>query len=310
MALLHRRLRGRVDLTAGPRLPAPAEFELLVAGRPTAEQLAASPKLRAVIVPFAGIPAATRELLAEHPQLALHNLHHNAAATAEAALGLLLAASKRLVPADRDLRRGDWSARYREREGLLLAGRSVLIVGLGAIGARLARACQALDLRVLGVRRDPSRPCEHADEVHGVEALDELLPRAELLVLCCPATPETEGLLDARRLALLPREAVLVNVGRGSLIEEEALYEALRSGALGSAGLDVWWRYPKERAERSATPPSALPFGELDNVVLSPHRAGHGAGIEPARMDALAELLLCAAEGRELPNRVDVSAGY
>ena len=66
----------------------------------------------------------------------------------------------------------------------------------------------------------------------------------------------------------------------------------------------------QERAERSQTPPSACPFGELDNVVLSPHRGGHGAGIEPARVDALAALLLCAAEGRELPNRVDVGAGY
>lgn len=310
MARLHQRLRGRVDLTAGPRLPDPAEFELLVAGAPTPAHLAASPQLRAVIVPFAGIPRATRELLSEHPRLALHNLHHNAAATAETALGLLLAASKRLVPADRDLRRGDWSARYREREGLLLAGRTVVVVGLGAIGARVARACSALGLRVLGVRRDPSRPCEHAAEVHGVAALDEVLPRAELLVLCCPATPQSEGLLDARRLALLPRGAVLVNVGRGALIAEQPLYEALREGSLGAAGLDVWWRYPQERAERSQTPPSACPFGELDNVVLSPHRGGHGAGIEPARVDALAALLLCAAEGRELPNRVDVGAGY
>ncbi|MGE0709117.1 MAG: NAD(P)-dependent oxidoreductase [Planctomycetota bacterium] len=310
MARLRRRLGARVELDAGPRLAEPASFQVLVGGRFSAAELEASPALEAVIVPFAGVPEDTLRLLAGYPRLTLHNLHHNAAATAEGALALLLAAAKRLLPADRALRAGDWRARYRDREGLVLAGRTALVVGLGAVGVRVARALRALGLRVVGVRRDGARACAEAEEVVGAERLDELLPRAEVLVLCCPCTAETQGLLDARRLALLPAGAILVNVGRGGLVAEEPLYRALRAGRLGAAGLDVWWRYPEAEDDRELTLPSALPFHELENVVMSPHRAGHGEGVEPARMDALAELLERRLAGEPLPNRVDLARGY
>jgi phosphoglycerate dehydrogenase-like enzyme len=309
MARLHAWLGSGFDLSAGKTLPDPAEFRVLVAGRPTAEHLEASPHLQTLIVPYAGIPQRTRELLGDYGHLAVHNLHHNAAATAEGAVGLLLAAAKRIVPADRALREGDWRPRYRSEEGLLLDGREALVVGLGAIGLRVARVLRAFGLHVLGVSRSgEDREC--VDEVFSADRLDEVLPRAQLLVLCCPLTPETQGLLNARRLELLPSDAVLVNVGRGGLIEEAPLYEALSAGRLGAAGLDVWWTYPKSESVRTETQPSSLPFHELQNVVFSPHRAGHGAGVETARVKALAELLRLEARGEPLPNRVDLGVGY
>ena len=295
------------------RAEAPDNARVLVRGVPDAEQLDACPHLERVVIPYAGVPEKTRDLVAERDGLALHNLHHNAAPTAELALALLLAALKRVVPHDRDLRRGDWRRRYAAPETTTLEGRRALILGYGAIGRRVARGCRALGMSVTGVRRRAARSAGDASDgvrVEGVDALDALLPQADVLVLCLPLTAETRGLLDADRLARLPREACLVNVGRGALVDERALYDALRDGRLDSAGLDVWYRYPRAEEERADTPPSVHPFHELENVVLSPHRAGLTRQNEPQRARALAALLRAAAAGDAVPNRVDLELGY
>ncbi len=101
-----------------------------------------------------------------------------------------------------------------------------------------------------------------------------------------------------------------MNVGRGAIVDEGALYQALKNGQLAAAGIDVWYNYPKDEASQANTPPSQYPFGELDNVVLSPHRGGDDKDIDVARMRDLAELLNAAARGNEMANRVNVVAGY
>ncbi len=294
----------------GPKLHDPAAFEVLVAGRPTREQITASPRLRTLIVPFAGVPDATRDLLAEFPDVAVHNLHHNAAPTAETAVALLLAAAKSLIPADRALRAHDWSPRYEMGRSVELSGKTALVVGLGAIGRHVARALRGLGMRVIATRRTGPGDDPDVDELHPADALESLLPNASAVVVCVPATPHTTGLLGAEQLALLPKHAVLVNVSRGPVVDERALYETLASKSLFAAGLDVWYAYPKDEAARTSTAPSEFPFHELDNVVLSPHRAAHVKGTEEARMRHLAELLLAYAQGEALPNPVDLALGY
>ena len=273
------------------------------------EQLTACLDLRAVIVPWAGVPESTRKLLHNFPQLALHNLHHNAAATAEMALALLLSAAKFVVPIDQLLRAGDWSPRYAPPRSIGLHDQTALIIGYGQIGQRVGRVCRALDMTVLAVRR---QRLEHDDvaEVHLISDLPQLLPRSRALIITAPLTPETKGLIGKRELASLAHGALLVNVGRGAIVDEEALYLALKSGQLAAAGLDVWYHYPRNEAAPTNTPPSRFPFHELDNVIMSPHRGGDEIGIESARMQELAQLLNAAARGEEMPNRVNREAGY
>jgi len=299
-----------VKIITGPELPEPAGYRVLVSGRPSEEVLDASPALELLVIPFAGLPVTTKELLADFPDIAVHNLHHNAAATAEMAVALMLTAAKRIVPFDRDLRKHDWGPRYEDLPSMLLEGMTVLILGYGTVGRRVARVARGLGMRVMALRRGGSPAWDGEVEVHPREALHALLPRAQVIVVCLPATEETEGFLGEEELALLPEGALLVNVGRGRTVAEEPLYSALKAGSLFAAGVDVWYEYPKSKESASSTPVSAFPFSELDNVVMSPHRAGHVAEDMLLRAEHLALLLNAFARGEDVPNAVDIEAGY
>ncbi|MBN1666720.1 MAG: hypothetical protein JW862_06515, partial [Anaerolineales bacterium] len=149
-----------ITITSGQELPQPADYHILVAGRPDRRFLEASPNLHSLLIPFAGLPDSTRQLLQEFPQIAVHNLHYNATATAEMALALLFAAAKHLLPMDRALRSGDWRPRYDPLPSMLLQGKTALILGYGSIGRRVGQALQALGVQVLGVRRHPQSEVE------------------------------------------------------------------------------------------------------------------------------------------------------
>jgi glyoxylate reductase len=178
------------------------------------------------------------------------------AATADLAFGLMLAVRREIVVADRFVRSAGWSGSWSE-SGLAeeLSGSTLGIVGLGRIGSALARRARGFDLRVLYTQR------RHTEsELGEFRELDELLAESDLVSLHAPLTPDTEGLIDARRLRLLPDGAVLVNTSRGEIVDERALVAELVSGRI-SAGLDVFAHEPEVPAE----------LLELPNVVLTPH---------------------------------------
>jgi len=308
---LRERLDSSIVLTTGDQGPVPTSTEILISGRPKPEHLDGCPDLRTVIIPWSGLPDATRELMLGYPEISVHNLHHNAAPAAELAFALLLAAAKFIVPLDRSLRANDWRPRYKPNPSPLLKGKTALILGYGAIGRRLARLCRAMDMRVLAVKRRPDTESDDlVDEIYTLDSLPRLLPRSHVLLLCLPHTPETEGVIGPQELDALPHGAVLVNIGRGPVVDEAALFESLKNGHLSAAGLDVWYNYPSSEEERAQTPPSSYQFHELDNVVLSPHRGGATMETNTLRMDGLTILLNAAVMGKPIPNQVDVNAGY
>lgn len=265
-----------------------------------------------LVIPFAGLPDATREVLQDFPYLSVYNLHHNATLTAEMALALLLAAAKFIVPCDQALRRNDWRPHFQPPPALSLHGKTALILGFGHVGQRIGCACAALGMRIIAIRRHPQRPINlnYSAEIYSPEALTELLPQADAVLIALPGTPETHGLLGAAEISLMPPGAVLVNVGRGPIVDQHALFQALKGRRLRAAGLDVWYRYPSSEAEWENTSPADEPFHELENVVLSPHRADGSTETEILRMEHLAELLNAAARGEPLSNAVDLTAGY
>lgn len=185
-----------------------------------------------------------------------------------------------------------------------LPGRNVGILGYGGIGREVARRLRALGAPVSGLRR--RLPESGADDLgvrllHGADGLDELLATSDVLVVCAPETDETRGLLDRERLARLPPGAVLINVARGSLVDEDALAEALRSGHLRGAGLDVFATEPL---------PADSPLWTTPRTLLTPHVSGVSRGFWRREMDLILENLRRFVAGEPLRNQVDPDRGY
>ena len=300
-----------INVTEGEQIPEKADFDILIHPSPSKDWLEASKKLVAIVNPWAGISENTLKILRSYPGITLHNLHHNNFNTAELGLALLLAAAKCLIPMDKALRRNDWTPRYAETKAILLRGRTALILGFGEIGQALGTYCLGLGMKVLAIKKHPETyQGNNHIKVYSSDELQHLLPSADVLLITLPLTQETENLIDKKEIGLMPKDSILVNIGRGPIVNQFALYDALINGHLRAAGSDVWYNYPKSREERSHTPPAELPFGELDNFVLSPHRGGMVEKVEKQRAEALAKLLNSANRGQEIPNKVDLSAGY
>lgn len=159
-----------------------------------------------------------------------------------------------------------------------IRGATVLVVGAGDIGGAFARLCRALGARTVGLRRDLSKPVEGVDILEGMDRLDHWLPQADVVALTLPHTPETAGLVDRRRFGLMKQDAILISAGRGTVLDQDALADALRSGALWGAALDVCTPEP--------LPPEA-PLWDLPNLILTPHVAG-GIRMEASRKSGVA----------------------
>ncbi len=305
-------LRANITLSIGDEIGPSANYHVLVSGQPERQMLDASPYLHTLVIPWVGVPQKTRELLSEYPSISVHNLHSNAAPTAEAAIALFLAAAKFVIPYDQAFRKHDWTMRYmRPGPSRLLKGQTALILGYGAIGQRVAKVCAALDMTVLAIKRQPVLASdEFATEIHPIQHLTQLLPRTGVLIICLPLTPQTDNLIGKKELALLPTGSILVNIGRGPIVNEAALFDALKNGRLSAAGLDVWYNYPPDKTSRVNTPPSNYPFHELDNVVMSPHRGGDTTESDRLRMLHLSQLLNAIIDEEPAPNKVNLYHGY
>ncbi len=307
---LKSKLDSGITITAGEDTSENADFHMLVAGVPKRKHLLASPNLHTLIIPWSGLPTKTRELLMEFPQISVHNIHHNAAPAAETAMALLLAAAKKIVKVDKIFRTNDWTPRYEENDLQLLEGKTALILGYGAIGRRIAGLCRAFGIKVKATRNSISEYVQKNDiELYPNTELHDLLPNANVLFVTLPLSTETTSLLSARELSLLPDNAIVVNIARGPVIDQKALYKELKAGRI-FAGTDVWYNYPQKEIERKSTPPADYPFGDLDNVVMIPHMAGHSDRTEALRIEKLAELLNSALSGGIIPNKINLERGY
>jgi glyoxylate reductase len=212
------------------------------------------------------------------------------AAVADLALGLILAVRRQIVAGDGDVRRGDWTRG--SSHGHLTAdvsGATLGIVGLGRIGSALARRAKAFEMRVLYTRRRTSL----VTACYQALALDDLLRESDVVSIHVPLTPQTRGLIDTRRLALLPDGACLVNTARGEIVDQDALVRELVSGRI-CAGLDVFTGEP-------VVPEELL---RLDNVVLTPHIGSATTSAREAMTRLVVDNILALERGEPLPTPV------
>lgn len=214
----------------------------------------------------------------------------NARAVSEHAMALILALARRLPEARDNQHRHHWRGMVGDLAGREdeLGGKTLAIVGIGQIGGRLARLAHAFDMKVIGLRRDPSAGDNGADEILPIADLPAVLPRADVVALTCPLTPETERLIGAAALAAMRPSAYLVNVARGRCVDEPALVAALQAGRIAGAGIDVTVEEPLA---------ATSPLWDLPNVLLTPHTAGETRAYEDKVLDILLDNLARLARG-------------
>jgi phosphoglycerate dehydrogenase-like enzyme len=241
-------------------------------------------KLKFIQSISSGMDQYSRELLGAKGIRLASAAGVNARAVAEHALALILAVYRRLPEARDNQHNKVWRGMLgdltqREDE---LGGKTLLIVGMGRIGSHLAKLAKAFDMKVMGIRRDPTAGANGADEIHGMGDLVKLVPQADIVALTCALTPETTGLMSAVAFSAMKPSSVFVNVARGKVADEAALIRTLQGNRIWAAALDVTAEEPL---------PPASPLWTMPNVFITPHTAGETRAYEDNVIDILIENL-------------------
>ena len=257
---------------------------LVISGLWRNDLVAAAKRLRFVQSIGAGTDQFSRDLLVSRGIRLASARGVNARAVSDHAMALILALARRLPEARDNQSKKVWRGMIgdlaqREDE---LGGKTLIVVGIGAIGDRLARLARAFDMSVIGIRRDPAKGKGNADRVHGIGELKTLIPQADFIALTCPLTKETENLIDDEALRLMKRSAFLVNCARGRCVDEAALARALEAGLIAGAGIDVTVEEP--------LPPTS-PLWTARNAFITPHTAGETRHYENNVLDILQQNL-------------------
>ena len=269
-------------------------------------KLPSYPRLKWVQSPAAGVGGLMSPELAAGPIVVTSARGIRARSIAEHVLGVTIALARQLHVAVRRQTEHRWALDEIESGGrvMTLKGRRLLIVGLGSIGLEVARLAAPFGMRVSAIRKRVGAPVPddvRVDEIQGLDHFTDLLGRTDVIVLSVALTAETRGLIGPATLPHVKPRTLLINVGRGRLIDDEAVIGALRDGRLGGAALDVFVREPLD---------AASPYWDLPNVIVTPHVSGTMENYWPPLVELFAENLRRFEYGQPLLNVVDKQAGY
>jgi phosphoglycerate dehydrogenase-like enzyme len=257
----------------------------------------AAPRLKLLFITNAGLDRLAPFDWVPPGVVLLNNSGVHAAKAGEFAIMSVLMLANRVPEMVTHQRAGRWQKLW----GAALDRRRVAVVGLGALGGAAAMQAARFGMHVMGVRTT-ARPHPQCAEVVAVDDIDRVLPETEFLVLACPLTDATRGLIDRRRLHQLPKGAGVVNIGRGALIDQDALCDLLDSGDLSGAVLDVFTPEPIPPGHR---------LWRTRNLIISPHTSADDPGIyNPRSLDLFFDNLRAWREGRPMPNLFDPARGY
>lgn len=249
--------------------PLLAGADALISARFSAELRAPADSLRLILTPGAGVNGIDFESVPA--QTTVCNVYGHERGIAEYVFTTMSMLNRDFPGLDRRLRQGDW----RDYLGMPLPelqSKTVLVVGLGRIGREVARWASFFSMRVVTATRHPTGVAANGIErIVPIAQLHTVLPEADFVVLSVPLTPETRGLIGIPELDAMKSTAFLINVARGEVVDENALYEALANQMIAGAAIDVWYRYPEND---QAAFPATRPFHELSNVIMTPHIAG------------------------------------
>jgi phosphoglycerate dehydrogenase-like enzyme len=285
------------------RLPqATADADILVSNHWRADYPPA-PKVRLVQSVATGVELI--ELAALPAGVAVCNAFGHESAIAEYVVMVMLAWRHRLFEISAEFReRASWRTSWVQGGAPHgeVRGSTLGIVGYGRVGREVARRAAPFGCRILAANRTPREPEPGVELVLPLSEIDCMLPECDTVALCTALGPETTGLIDTRRLSLMRSSAFLINIARGQVVDEDAIYSALRDRTIGGAALDVWWQYPNaSEPERRG---SRHPFHELPNVIATPHNSGWTDGMVERRWNEIVGNINRFVHGEPLENIV------
>lgn len=288
------------------------DADIVVAGRISGDFIRAATNLKMIQALGAGIDKIDRQAVLDRGDIIVCNNHMNASEVAEYAIMLLFAAAKNIILSDREIRKGDWIFGFGgPNPNVEIRNKTCLIVGLGNIGAEIAKRLKGFDLKLKAVTRSGESPnATLVDSITSMEKMKPYVQEADFIILSLPLTHESRGLIDSKVISWMNPSAILVNISRGEIVEEDALYQALKEKRIFAAGLDVWWNYPHFGMPGREMPSLNFPYHELDNVVMSPHRAAYSLGTQLAHLEFIRENVLRFVSGERPLNIVDMNLGY
>jgi D-3-phosphoglycerate dehydrogenase len=260
----------------------------------TREMMAASPQLKAIGVHGMGYDHVDIVAAMELGKMVFNTPDALTVSVAEMTLAMMLALTRRVVAADKAVRAGDWNRKYNDLIGADLAGRTVGLIGIGRIGAAVARRLKAFDVDLLYYSRTRRRELESYIGIEWAE-LDDLLSRSDVISLHVPGTSETYHMIGPREFDLMKQGVLIVNMARGRVIDQEALLDALMSDRVAGAALDVFEEEPLDPAH---------PLTAMDNVILTPHLGASSLEGMQRMATQVAQGVLDVLNGKEPQNRV------
>jgi phosphoglycerate dehydrogenase-like enzyme len=281
-----------------------ADTDIFIGWSLRPDQLAGAKRLKWIHSPAAAIHQLMYPELINSSVVITNSTGVHGPVVAEHAIAVLLALAKRLPQAMRYQAKKTWSQeilwneRPRPRE---VAGATAVVIGMGGIGREFAARARGLGLKVLAVRENPAKGRGLADAVFGPDKIEEVLSQADYVLLCTPVTPATKHIINAARLKKMKPDAYLINVARGTLIDERALIAALKERQIAGAALDVFEQEPL---------PADSEFWSLDNVLITPHTAAVTEQLWDRHYDLIVENLRRFLDGQPLLNQVDKQRGY
>jgi phosphoglycerate dehydrogenase-like enzyme len=291
------------------------EADILIGWSPTKKLLDSAEKLKLFINPGAGIKHLIK-LFREHNEthdVTVINGHGNSYFTAQHAVALLMALNNKVVQHHNWMAEGRWRMGDSDSASLPMRDQHIGLLGYGAINQKVHRFLSGFDVDFSICRRSwdgNPEPEERYKNKYAISQLHDFLEVVDTVMIAVPHTLESEGMLGKKELELLGPEGVLVNVGRGVLVDEEALFTALEQKTIAGAGIDVWYNYKASPDENGERHPASFPFHTLDNVILSPHRAASPFS-DMKRWNEVVENIRRVADGEtEFLNVVELDREY
>ena len=291
------------------------EADIIIGWGPKKELLEKAENLKLFINPGAGVKHLI-ELFRVHNKthdVTVINGHGNSYFTAQHAVAMLMALTNKVVQHHNWMAEGRWRMGDNESASLPMRDRQIGLLGYGAINQKVHKFLSGFDLDFSICRRTwegKPEPAVRVKNTYDIKQLHCFLEAVDTVMLAVPQTPETEGMIGAKELELLGTNGLLVNVGRGVIVDEEALFTALEHKTIAGAGIDVWYNYRAEEDETGERHPAAFPFHTLDNVILSPHRAASPFS-DMKRWNEVVENIRRVADGEtEFLNVVELDREY